>query len=670
MRKTNLTFLTCLAVITAALCSPSAFAQLTTTSIFDYNKSWQYFQQGIQPTNQGTLTWTTNTYNDSAWTPGNGVLAFESDPGNYPPINTTLNRTVPNGASNNITYYFRTHFNFTANRTNAILFFTNVVDDGLILYLNGVRLYDIRVPTTTPLWGTLAGGTPAEGARELIAITNTALLRQGDNVLAVELHDTAVDSSDVAFGLALAWRYPQTFMVSQPTNITAEVGDVVDLPVTVTGDSLRYWWFRNGVPLHGPTNSSTLRFNSIRLTNAGTYHLVASNVTSGARSSNFVVNVFADTAPLEYVNAVINEGEPPNRVYAIFDEDPLRVNSREPFRNATNTNNYRLREVASPGREIDVISALPGPGSRSVRLTLATNIDCSKEYVLFVSNLSDSSTNIMVPDVGAAQIVGCQYRSNLVNYQSVWSWYFSYEAERVATNWMATNFVVPGEWGIGESPFYFTSTVMTNCFGAVGSGQPVGTPISIGYPTYVFRHEFVIPTNFPNVGLLRMTHVVDDACIIYLNGRELLRDGPIPLTPINHDFLATNCIESACRAETYTLSNVQPGTNVLAMEVHNCDEFTGADILMGIEVDIITTNFPTRIPDMNIRQIRTATARTNIVTWQPRGWRLQTTTNLANTSSWVNVAGLTTNSTGYTNSSATIGTERQRYYRLKRPDTP
>ena len=676
MRKINLTFLTCLAVTVAAFCTQSAFGQAT--PILNWDQTWQYFQEGIQPTNQGTaqnpITWRTNNYNDTAWLPGSGVLAYEDSPGAFPTIGTTLNRLVPNGQSNNLTYYFRTHFNFPSNPANAILFFTNVVDDGLILYLNGVRLYDIRVPQINPPWVQTAGGTPAEWAQELMTFTNTSLLRQGDNVIAVELHDTSLTSTDVAFGLAVGYRFPLPIVItSHPTNDTAFVGDTVDLSVEVTGDSPRYWWFRNGSPLLGPTNNPLLRLSNIQLTNAGTYHVVVSNLFTGARSSNAVITVVPDLVPPEFVNAVMrfDQNEPSNRVYAIFTEDVLRANNREPFRSATNINNYFLREVgspSSPGKEIEVLQALPGTGSRAVRLTLATNIDCSKEYVLFVSNLTDTKTNIMVPDIGAAQIVGCVYRSNLVAFRATWNYAFAYEGSGIPNNWYETNYVEDGNWTVGPAPFAFSGECETNCFGALGSiaeCQGSATPLSFGFPSYLFRHMF-IATNLPAFGTMHLQHVIDDGAVFYLNGKELFRYN-MTNAPLDFNAVSLTCREAECTTNVFNVDNLRNGTNVLAVRMHDCGQATGVDVMFGLKVDLVFTNFPTRIPDMQIRHFRSATGRTNIVSWQPRGWRLQTTTNLANTSSWVNVVGVSTNATSYTNSSAAIGTERQRYYRLGRP---
>ena len=667
MLKTNLKFLTCLAVTISAFCAAvnSAHAQAV-TPIFNFtDQLWSYFQVGTEPPNVGGVNWKTNTYNDGAWPTGYGTLSYETDPGNYPwGINTVLDRT--NSAGQIISYYFRTHFNFPTNPVGAVLYLTNVVDDGCIVYLNGVELYRIRMPAGAVTSNTVATGTGTEGAQELQTLINSPRLRQGDNVIAVELHDTA-GSSDVDWTMGLAYRIMAPIViVQQPTNqVDALIGDVVDLSVGVAGDAPQYWWFRNNVFLTGQTNAS-LRINNIQTNQAGTYYVVVSNIISGARSSNSVVTVVPDTFPPQLTGSAINEGDT-NRVYALFDEDVLTVNNRNPSQSGTNLANYSLKEAAT-GKVIDVIQATVGRGSKAVRLTLATNIDCTKEYVLKVSNLTDIRTNLMEPNPGYA-IVGCVSRLSVVAFENGWNFLPTFSGGPLPTNWYTTNYQVDANWGQGSAPFYFRQGCISNCYGSYGTpgaggncgGE--GTSVSVGWPTYVFRTEFVIPSNSPTAGQLRLSHVIDDGAIFYLNGKEFLRYN-LTNAPIDFDYLVPTCLpDPLCQTQAYALNNLIIGTNVFCAEVHSCDEFNQADFFFGCQLDIIVTNFPTRIPDLIISNI--VSPRRVFVKWQPSGWRLQSSTNLANTSSWANVTGVSTNATGYTNSNPLV--DRQRFYRLSRP---
>lgn len=672
MRKTFVEFITCVALTLSAFCAAvtSASAQQAVTPIFGYDKTWQYYQEGNEPPNVGGLNWRTNTYTDTGtgWLTGNGIFAYEPDaPGQYNPLSTVLNRTVAGGTTQINTYYFRTHFNFPIPTNNTFLYFTNMVDDGLVVYLNGVRVYDIRVSDNPATYASAAGNQGAEGVAELIILTNSARLRQGDNVLAVEVHDTSTTSSDIAFGLGLAYRtLTPIVIVTQPEpRVDAFIGDTLDLSVQVTGDNPRYWWFKDSVFLTNQTNVN-LRISNLQTNNAGTYWVVVSNTISGVRSSNSVVTVVPDTVPPELVTAAIGENET-NRVVVLFTEDVLPVNNRNFLMSATNVANYSITEVSNPNNKLAINSVTPGRGAQSVRLNLGTNINCSREWVLTVSNLTDLKTNLLARNPSQA-IIGCVQRLTPVPYAAIWNYIPTYNEAQppLPTNWYSTNYQVDANWAIGNSPFYFFNGCNSNCFGNFGVDCPgVGTPVSVGYPTIAFRTEFTISSNSPTVGQLRFEHVIDDGAIFYLNGKELLRYNMTNIA-VDYNYLAP-CIttNAACRTNTYTLDNLIIGTNVLCAEVHSCDEFTGADFMFGCQLDIIVTNYPTQIPEIKFR--KTSNPTRVVLDWQPRGWRLQTSTNLANSNAWVNVAGTTTNTVSFTNNPLAVPRFDWRFWRLCRP---
>ena len=111
------------------------------------------------------------------------------------------------------TYYFRTHFTYNGSLDDVTSFtLTARVDDGAIVYLNGVPLSYIRMATSGVTYGsfTLNGEQPPGSdatSDEVWVIAATpelkAALRSGDNVLAAEVHQTNATSSDVVWGAKL-----------------------------------------------------------------------------------------------------------------------------------------------------------------------------------------------------------------------------------------------------------------------------------------------------------------------------------------------------------------------------------------------------------------------------------------------------------------------------------
>jgi hypothetical protein len=165
-------------------------SQVTLVAI-DGATQWKYNQTA----NLTGVNWTATDYNDTAWPSGAALLAVES--ASLPePIRTslTLGRT---------TYYFRTRFNFPANPQGATLRLRHVVDDGCIVYLNGTNVLQTGMSAGAVNYGTFANRNVSDAIYEGPLVIPTTSLIQGDNVLAVEVHQSTTNSSDIVFGLSL-----------------------------------------------------------------------------------------------------------------------------------------------------------------------------------------------------------------------------------------------------------------------------------------------------------------------------------------------------------------------------------------------------------------------------------------------------------------------------------
>jgi hypothetical protein len=164
----------------------------------DATQQWRYDESNVFP----GASWITPGYVDSAWLQGAALLAFENATLAFP-IRTILSLTNQAGATNT-TFYFRTHFNFSGDPTTADVVITPVVDDGAVFYLNGTEIYRIGVTNMPVTHGDLAsrnvGDAQPEGPFHLGVLSE---LHSGDNVLAVEVHQVALTSSDVTMGVEL-----------------------------------------------------------------------------------------------------------------------------------------------------------------------------------------------------------------------------------------------------------------------------------------------------------------------------------------------------------------------------------------------------------------------------------------------------------------------------------
>jgi hypothetical protein len=194
-------------------------------------------------------TWSATTFNDSTWALGSALFDAKRPQRtnvNGIPINT---QTTLSNAANTAqipTHYFRTHFNYSGS-PSATLQLNAVVDDGSVWYLNGEEIFRNRMPAApTPIgYGTLATGTVGDATNELFHVCVDNLV-SGDNVLAVEVHQSALDSSDLTFGAQVS-----TYTATPPppsARITLTRG---------TGGQINLSWTATGVVLQESSNLST-----------------------------------------------------------------------------------------------------------------------------------------------------------------------------------------------------------------------------------------------------------------------------------------------------------------------------------------------------------------------------------------------------------------------------
>lgn len=166
-----------------------SFASGTTTQ----GSSWKYLDNG---TDLGS-TWTNASFNDSAWQSGNSELGYgETDQ------NTTL--SFGSDANNKfITSYFRKTINIP--NVAAFLSFTINVkrDDGIVVYVNGSQVFIDNI-SAGPAYNTLATTAASDDGNGVLSVTiPSAQFVSGNNIIAVEIHQAAINSSDISFDMEL-----------------------------------------------------------------------------------------------------------------------------------------------------------------------------------------------------------------------------------------------------------------------------------------------------------------------------------------------------------------------------------------------------------------------------------------------------------------------------------
>jgi hypothetical protein len=158
----------------------------------DAATDWRYLANGPAP----PANWTAPAFDDSSWSVGPALLGDDA-----PPLPEPLRTTFARGAR--VAFHFRKSFNFTGDLGSASLRLRHVVDDGVIIYLNGVEVLRTGMPAGPVSAATLAARSVGNAVYEGPFIIPTASLAPGVNVLAAEVHRVSSGSADIVFGLTL-----------------------------------------------------------------------------------------------------------------------------------------------------------------------------------------------------------------------------------------------------------------------------------------------------------------------------------------------------------------------------------------------------------------------------------------------------------------------------------
>src|SRR5205823_3679423 len=152
-------------------------------------------------------------FNDSAWLSGPGGFTGGETAANLLPVLNSTSLPAPAAGSQNPAghaMYFRKHF--TIGATNSLtLIASNAIDDGAVIYLNGTRILSLRGPADGACASFSTGGAIGANTDALLWEVSTLgpaqyggiLIPNGDNVLAVSVHQINVTSSDMVFAMAL-----------------------------------------------------------------------------------------------------------------------------------------------------------------------------------------------------------------------------------------------------------------------------------------------------------------------------------------------------------------------------------------------------------------------------------------------------------------------------------
>ena len=274
-----------------------------TVTLVPTNAVWKYLDDG---SDQGTA-WRASVFDDSGWSNGIPQLGFGDGD------ETTTIRSNRVDTTRIITYYFRHNFTVTNISELSNLHIGVVRDDGAVVYINGFEAFRQNMPATAITFETLASGSLPQN-QENNFFTNTvssSMLVEGENVLAVEIHQNANTSSDLSFNLRFVGdrttgNTPPSVSLTSPAN-GATIGAPASVTITANatdaeGPVSQVEFFQNGNSLGVDTsNPFTTNWTGVA---AGTYNLRAIARDAGGLSATSAIVSITVTNPVGPVTLI------------------------------------------------------------------------------------------------------------------------------------------------------------------------------------------------------------------------------------------------------------------------------------------------------------------------------------------------------------------------------
>ncbi len=168
---------------------------------------WRFNDSGTWPGTQ----WTASSYDDASWPSGNGILGYGD--GNE----STLLDFGPDDQNKTTTYYFRKNFEISDISLYDSFEIGLLRDDGAVVYINGVEVIRDNMPLGAIGHDTFAvtfAGDQDETTYFTFPVEKSHF-NSGVNLIAVEVHQNSVTSSDLKFDLDVNARINEESRLSE-----------------------------------------------------------------------------------------------------------------------------------------------------------------------------------------------------------------------------------------------------------------------------------------------------------------------------------------------------------------------------------------------------------------------------------------------------------------------
>ena len=217
-----------------------------------------------------------------------------------------------------------------------------------------------------------------------------------------------------------------------------------------------------------------------------------------------------------------------------------------------------------------------------------SNLTMGSHQAMARLNLSDGT--VLDSSVVSIQTALEPYAATLIPSRSVWK--FLDNGSNQGTAWTQTDFN-DSSWSSGPARFGYggDGEETTVSYGGNASAKHIAT---------YFRQSFVAPGAV--ITNLTFRLVRDDGAVVFLNGRELYRSN-MPGGALNYTTLASSAVGGADEQTFYptslSITNLLPGTNVVAVEVHQASA-NSSDL--GFDLELVGNGYiPAPVSALSLR---------------------------------------------------------------------
>ncbi|MES2592158.1 MAG: PA14 domain-containing protein [Bacteroidota bacterium] len=484
---------------------------------------WKYLDNG---TNQGT-GWRASSYNDSGWKTGLAELGYGDSDEN----------TVVSFGSNSSAKYITTYFRKTVSISNPSQYSSFELqllkDDGAVVYINGVEVLRSNMPSGTITSSTLASSAlsePAEATFTKHTISSSKFIN-GNNTIAVEIHQSSGNSSDLSFNMKL-----KGLLSAAPPSSCSATGTILrEYWANVTGDHV------NQIPVTtAPTSTSQLSSFEGPTNTGDNYADRIKGFICAPTTGNYRFWIAAD----DDAELWLSTNDSPS--------SKVKIASVTGWTNSREWTKY------------------PSQQSALIYLTAGSKyyIEALHKEAVGGDNLAvgwqtpEGTMERPIPGIRLSPATSTTPSPNTDLILAGGSWKYLDNGTNQGTTWKAVSYNETG-WKTGNTELGYGD-------GGEATVVGYGTSSTNKYITTYFRKSFNV-SDVSAFSSLELSLIRDDGAVVYLNGVEVYRNN-MPAGTIYYNTLAPNYVDGASES-TYVIANISKaslvnGNNVIAVEIH------------------------------------------------------------------------------------------------------